>query len=889
MPAETSLALAVSCAGRASLRRAPLVWMWSVVVACAPPPAAPGDDGRPTTTPTAPLPVDESDEGDGDGDDVVPGDGGDADDDAAAPPEVPVLPDDGGPDPVDPTALVPWHPGPAGTPVAVLQQQLDTSGDVCSEDDWLRKYFRYRRRLRGDGTPAFPGFVIHSDGPGGGMLATLRRPGETCTSDWWAADASCPDLGVPDARGLYEWGDATIWLGWYMATLATEYAVFRDLGLPVAETTADLREALHALNRLDEVAETHFGRPPARDGFFQRDDVGPRAIFADDGQGLRFPIEDGAGYACIKAQGACGALGDIDDGFFESQDQVIGLLLGWAMIARLVPDDVVVDGMALRQEARAQTHRVVNHLRDRGWKIVAPDGSSPPNKWGGDASGMAFAIADAANRITGNAFGVDDYSNFDSNTVGASAWAGLDGGWLAQSGINKGMVLKLTAITDKWSDERVARRALDEATPVWPMIRALLLDAPLDPLVADSLVDSLLSSAPCDGPCTRSAGCNETPGWQGESRWANPGARTGDPNGQYGEYNGTDYMLLHNLTYLLRRGQYRMEIPPPAASCPVDGVPRIEQLRRNPTPGSSMSLQDPCIGTSLAERYCGRDFASWLDDSMQGRVRILVGDQRLVCTAAACRLQDNDGGAAVDGSDGPDLFLGTDGDDFFEANGGADCLLGFGGNDRLEGGRGVDELHGGPGNDELCGESCHLTDLNGEPDALFGDEDDDVLRGGPGGDELHGGAGNDEADGDSGTDFVFGGAGNDLLHGGGDDDIVVGGPDDDTGYGDDGNDRLLGQGGRDRLDGGWGDDNLVGADGDDFLKGSDGNDTLWGEDGDDRVCGNCGDDYVNGGWSSLDACQASGSFCVTGQDDRDEGCGVEVAASECRDADFDAW
>jgi Ca2+-binding RTX toxin-like protein len=75
----------------------------------------------------------------------------------------------------------------------------------------------------------------------------------------------------------------------------------------------------------------------------------------------------------------------------------------------------------------------------------------------------------------------------------------------------------------------------------------------------------------------------------------------------------------------------------------------------------------------------------------------------------------------------------------------ADRLDGGAGRDHLDGRAGDDELHGGAGNDSLLG--------NGGADQLFGGAGADFLDGGDGSDDLAGGPGRDGDSGGAGADF----------------------------------------------------------------------------------------------------------------------------------------
>ena len=95
-------------------------------------------------------------------------------------------------------------------------------------------------------------------------------------------------------------------------------------------------------------------------------------------------------------------------------------------------------------------HRLVSKLKGNNWKVIAPDGETPPAEWGGNAQGLSNQLAKAADRIAGNA-GVDDYRDALSQSVGAAGFAGLDATWSVQLWYNKGMAMELAAINNSWT------------------------------------------------------------------------------------------------------------------------------------------------------------------------------------------------------------------------------------------------------------------------------------------------------------------------------------------------------------------------------------------------------------------------------------------------------
>jgi len=782
----------------------------------------------------------------------------------------------------------PWLPQPEDTSV-------DPSGLTCGQDDLLNKYFRYRRILRGDGTAAYPGFVVVGEGPGRSLPASFRLPTENCDTYWGLG--SCPQPDLDDARGVYKWGDGTVWLGDYLALLGLEHALMVDLGLPTDQTDADLRWALAAVDRVDLAADAYFSsQPSGPDGFFLRDDV-PVDFAHAEGGGYRFPRDpatDGvAGYECVAADTVCGTP-SVDDGSFTSQDQTIALVFGLGVVAALVPDGTLVDGMDLRYAARARVHRLVAALRDNGWKVTAPDGTHPPGEWGGDAIGFSNQLAKAANAICGQDFGVDDYRTLGSRTIGQAAWNGIQAIWGTTFAYNRTMALRLAAMTSDWGPEKIAKKAMIDAKDYFPLVYALVQGVTLPSPFSPWRVEALLRSAPCEGPCWNTAGCADTPRWRGESVVINPGDRMGNPGHPAAQFNGMDYMMLFAAWHLYEKGVWQAA-PPAGGGTGCDAVLSLDDILGMGSGGSAADgavwdPANPCAAADLARDFCGRPFGAWVDDAAHGRATIWTGGARWECLpGGACTLHAE----GDENTDGDDLIIGTAGADDLSGGGGNDCLVGLGGDDELRGNQGYDTLEGGPGNDELYGENSGIV-ADGEADILIGGPGNDHLRGGPGRDELYGEGGDDDLDGGSGDDFLLGGEGNDTLDGYGDDDFLDGGPGDDALVGDAGDDILYGGPGRDKLDGEAGDDHLDGGWGPDFLRGGTGNDSLVAGDtwdpkvlDHDRLCGNGGDDTLWGGWDG-DECLGGGWFL--GGTDEVHGCDDDTASEgDCDNGAFEDW
>ncbi len=766
-----------------------------------------------------------------------------------------------------------------------------TDGASCSDEDILAKYFRYRLRFRGNGTAAYPGFIVIGEGPGRSMPASRRQPEANCAGYWMFE--RCPRPDVPDARGFYNWGDGTIWQGEYLAYLALEYAMFVDLGHDTRETLEDLRLALAAVDRVDEHAESFYpGVAPARDGFFVRDDV-PLGFEKTESGDFRWPRDDGvSGYECVTANLTCTAP-VISDGSYTSQDQSIALIWALGLIDALVPEDVVVGGVHVAADAREKVHRLVWHLRSHGWKVTDPVGAHPPDQWGGNAIGFSNHFAKAANFVVGDAFGVDDYRNFASRTAGEAAWTGLQAIWEATHGYNRTHALRLAALTGDWNTSKMPKMAMGDGKDYFALTYALIHQVELDAPFSAWRVESLLGTAPCGGPCLGEPGCEERGGWMSEARTTNPEDRFGSRHHPHAEFNGLDYLSMFAAWHLYQRGHWRVE---PAALAPGEscsgyrGLDAI--LAAGASDGETWNPSSGCAAGDLQRHICGRPFGAWVADARRGAASIFGGGARWDCTGeGGCTLR----ATSDDHSDGDDLVLGTPGGDTLEGGDGNDCLAGFGGDDALEGNQGFDWLDGGDGNDDLSGEGAGLV-LDGDGDVLHGGPGNDTLRGAPGKDELYGDDGDDTLDGGNGDDYLMGGDGNDALDGALGEDTLRGGPGDDALDGGMGDDILWAGAGRDKLDGEEGDDLLDGGAGPDFLRGGSGMDSLvsgddWGTSppslDHDRMCGNGGDDTIWGGWDQ-DECLGGGWFL--GGSDTVNGCDDDTASEgDCDNGAFAAW
>ncbi|WDI32475.1 choice-of-anchor Q domain-containing protein [Hyphococcus flavus] len=289
---------------------------------------------------------------------------------------------------------------------------------------------------------------------------------------------------------------------------------------------------------------------------------------------------------------------------------------------------------------------------------------------------------------------------------------------------------------------------------------------------------------------------------------------------------------------------------------------------------------DSLVGTDFAERLDGLDGNDTMiggdsrdtivgglgDDAANGG----AGDDSLDGGADNDSLVGSTGDDTVNGGDGLDTIFGGSGNDMLSGGAGVDFLSGGVNNDVLDGGDGDDELAGGGNNDSIFGglgndtifgaKGSDTLDGGSDDDIVSGAADNDVINGGDGDDQLFGGGQNDSLSGDAGEDTLFGDAGADTLVGGADNDSLEGGTGIDLLDGGIGNDTLLGGDDGDVLNGNDGDDAINGEDGNDALNGGADNDSLVGAAGDDTIDGGTGLDTIFGG---------SGNDELAGGDDSD--------------------
>jgi hypothetical protein len=407
----------------------------------------------------------------------------------------------------------------------------------------LGKYWNYRERLVG--TNGQGGFLDVGIGQGMSLPASERNPYASCKWDWYLNNNNCE---TRKGKGRLHWGDATIYHGYYLAVLALEYANLEKTGQSITAVAEELWYALLTVERLDSMAEVVFGKEGKLDGFFLRDDI-PADFYKKKGapKGRRFARGKNC-FDCLSSALSCDTL-SVRTGGFISQDQVLGLFLGFSMIDKLVADKRYKDSLPTFGEKTAIiVHRIANYMMTNSWKLRGPNGQRIPDEWGGNTIGLSFPIAQIANRLTNKKY-EKNYIRKGALFLGRPIYDLLQLFLSAQHQTNVGLALSSHSMMEKRSHNALARKSKKHDAIIYPLLHAVFFDRTLSKKIKKSDFEALINEAPYDGPCFGTPDCDAPDGWKSYDRWVHPRFKNGNPYGVKSETPGLDFMILYNLYY----------------------------------------------------------------------------------------------------------------------------------------------------------------------------------------------------------------------------------------------------------------------------------------------------------------------------------------------------
>lgn len=443
-------------------------------------------------------------------------------------------------------------------------------GLTQTQDDVnLQKYWYYRWRLVND-------FVKVGEGVGHSIPIQSRQGYN----------------GIPDI----EVADATIYHGFYLGVLATEYKLLKinQRHADLEWTKTELYYAIKAFERLDMYGEEYLGMPGKMDGCFQRDDIpcdflDPKTNaenYRHFNQGHHVP-EGFAPVFKVFTSDDCPEGSPLVDKSAPrttpsmSQDQVIWLLMGFMLIEKCVDgmqqvrlhNGEIVD-FDFNYQARRHATNMINYCKfkypdkpDKArWRLFRPDGKKI-------FPGQNVFMFKYPMSIIGQKMYTDSAENnqkFDK-TPGRTQWK-LTRLWIPYRNVNGQMITVIGALSGRWGKDEM--RTMNAIEKTWKKrnwgnfylpLMAVLHDIDLNEIDIHERMLSDINLAPAVGPynLTRdeierfadSLGLKSYPeGWtrhlKYSSSFENQFNGTLDNYMRRGFYSGLDYLLLFNLYYL---------------------------------------------------------------------------------------------------------------------------------------------------------------------------------------------------------------------------------------------------------------------------------------------------------------------------------------------------
>lgn len=183
--------------------------------------------------------------------------------------------------------------------------------------------------------------------------------------------------GQSTGLGIARFGDEPQLQGYYIAVLASEYALLDQTDGNTAPTLNELYYAILAINRMDFRAEEYLSQGNAAgsvNGLLVRDDA--PSDFMDEFTQSQYPITldiRDLRYPCIESDGynvewfSSNPVAPFNKGNYMSQDHVFNLFMGLALVKKYVPNVFVKPtnadpGFFIIDEVQAIVSRIMNYI-----------------------------------------------------------------------------------------------------------------------------------------------------------------------------------------------------------------------------------------------------------------------------------------------------------------------------------------------------------------------------------------------------------------------------------------------------------------------------------------------------------------------------------------------
>jgi hypothetical protein len=421
----------------------------------------------------------------------------------------------------------------------------------------LEKYWKYRERLVSD-------FLVIGPDAGQSIPAGIRNLYN---------------------GGALHFGDAPVYLGYYLGVLATEYRLLQENGQSTDASLTELYYALEAINRLDVKAEFYWGKPNLngeKNGFLIESDVPSdfctrymKQLNKTAGSGFIVP---GSGISG-KVNQVLGGLDSIHPRNSTcSQDHLACLLMGLSLTCRFASDSLTFFDYLLHakrtysfvQSAKGIAGRILSYMRDhpfggRSWRLYMPDKTRIAQDNGGNALFNAYGFALAGSYLSGK-----NYRNTQT-TLTHFYWKSIYSlpAFPRLNTDNLLFGLELSAIGDSWrgnaklskTARRINKTGQYEASPIFHLWKENhygwnLFYGSIFHLLHDSVwipdlkgMEKILNGAPAEGPFYHGGNDAAPNGWAASSLrfYDSPPNQDTGKKDFTGNYNGLDYMLFFNL------------------------------------------------------------------------------------------------------------------------------------------------------------------------------------------------------------------------------------------------------------------------------------------------------------------------------------------------------
>jgi len=352
-----------------------------------------------------------------------------------------------------------------------------------------------------------------------------------------------------DARDTehMHFGDATIFLGWYIGVLASEFYLLSEgiLGSWTLKPQRTLRElyfALNALRRLVRAAADCFNPSPIQyNGFFIRDDV-PAELK------VHFP-----GVSVIRSDYLAA------NPFMkeESQDQLIHILLGLALVKKFIPRNATIQGERLVETAQNLAFDICSWPSTTRWTIRNPYVCYKKVHRGPYAFLFSYPVVTALEYMIGPSPGLADTINRPAKWI----WKYLMKYNLGciYNATNLHLTLTSACLSDSWgrkSLNSISRLARKFDWPIYPMINVVLFSdihpqKKSDIPELENWAKPMLEAAPRDGLSHQGSPA----GWKASHKFLfDKSTQTEGWDDYRGmAFPGVDFMLLHNIYRIMKK------------------------------------------------------------------------------------------------------------------------------------------------------------------------------------------------------------------------------------------------------------------------------------------------------------------------------------------------